>query len=239
AHMDGATSITYGGASAVSQNGGLIPTHDANVLDGLPMSLADYATSLKDLSSTFSGLSATQTDPTSLNSNHDLVIDATGGGTGLAVIDIDPSLLSGNQVSIDTEGYSTVVINVAGVYNSATNTYSNSFAFNPGTFSTSAQTTVIWNFYQADTLSITGQFNGSILAPYATLTNNTQINGSVAVAGFQQGGEIHMANYDGTYDFPPPDNPPPGVPEPAAWALMILGFGGAGAALRRRRAATA
>jgi hypothetical protein len=31
-----------------------------------------------------------------------------------------------------------------------------------------------------------------------------------------------------------------GVPEPASWALMILGFGGAGAALRgRRRAATA
>ena len=29
------------------------------------------------------------------------------------------------------------------------------------------------------------------------------------------------------------------VPEPASWALMILGFGGAGAALRRRRAATA
>ncbi|TAJ72669.1 MAG: PEP-CTERM sorting domain-containing protein [Phenylobacterium sp.] len=29
------------------------------------------------------------------------------------------------------------------------------------------------------------------------------------------------------------------VPEPGAWALMILGFGGAGAALRRRRAALA
>ena len=28
-----------------------------------------------------------------------------------------------------------------------------------------------------------------------------------------------------------------GVPEPASWALMILGFGGAGATLRRRRAA--
>jgi hypothetical protein len=27
----------------------------------------------------------------------------------------------------------------------------------------------------------------------------------------------------------------PGVPEPSAWALMILGFGGAGAVLRRRR----
>ena len=30
-----------------------------------------------------------------------------------------------------------------------------------------------------------------------------------------------------------------GVPEPATWGLMILGFGAAGAALRRRRMATA
>jgi hypothetical protein len=30
-----------------------------------------------------------------------------------------------------------------------------------------------------------------------------------------------------------------GVPEPAAWAMMLVGFGGLGAALRRRRAAAA
>ena len=30
--------------------------------------------------------------------------------------------------------------------------------------------------------------------------------------------------------------PPPGVPEPATWAMMILGFGGVGAVTRRRRA---
>jgi hypothetical protein len=34
-------------------------------------------------------------------------------------------------------------------------------------------------------------------------------------------------------------NPNPGVPEPGTWALMILGFGLAGAALRRRPLATA
>ena len=35
------------------------------------------------------------------------------------------------------------------------------------------------------------------------------------------------------------DAPPPGVPEPAAWALMLIGFGSVGAALRRRRTAAA
>ncbi|MBX3486182.1 PEPxxWA-CTERM sorting domain-containing protein [Phenylobacterium sp.] len=35
------------------------------------------------------------------------------------------------------------------------------------------------------------------------------------------------------------DNLVAGVPEPATWGLMILGFAGAGAALRRRRAALA
>lgn len=34
------------------------------------------------------------------------------------------------------------------------------------------------------------------------------------------------------------DAPTGGVPEPSSWALMILGFGGAGALLRRRRLAT-
>ena len=38
--------------------------------------------------------------------------------------------------------------------------------------------------------------------------------------------------------FPPPPPPPPlpgAVPEPATWAMMILGMGAAGAVLRRRR----
>ncbi|HUQ68654.1 MAG TPA: PEPxxWA-CTERM sorting domain-containing protein [Planctomycetaceae bacterium] len=32
---------------------------------------------------------------------------------------------------------------------------------------------------------------------------------------------------------------PPGVPEPSTWAMMLLGFGGIGAAMRRRRRTTA
>jgi hypothetical protein len=34
-----------------------------------------------------------------------------------------------------------------------------------------------------------------------------------------------------------PNDPVGGIPEPGTWALMILGFGAAGAALRRRKLA--
>jgi hypothetical protein len=37
-------------------------------------------------------------------------------------------------------------------------------------------------------------------------------------------------------DVLPPTPPPPGVPEPASWALALMGFGAIGAALRTRRA---
>jgi hypothetical protein len=37
--------------------------------------------------------------------------------------------------------------------------------------------------------------------------------------------------------MPPP--PPIGTPEPGVWALMLLGFGGVGAALRGRRSGAA
>lgn len=42
-----------------------------------------------------------------------------------------------------------------------------------------------------------------------------------------------LAKYSGTATLVSPS----AAPEPAAWALMLLGFGGLGAVLRRRRAA--
>lgn len=47
-------------------------------------------------------------------------------------------------------------------------------------------------------------------------------------------GQFRSANSNSFQDFKTT-----GVPEPGAWSLMILGFGAAGAALRRRRAAMA
>ena len=51
---------------------------------------------------------------------------------------------------------------------------------------------------------------------------------------------IGYSRFGGTVEVPqgtgnPPGGPVGGVPEPGTWALMILGFGGAGAMLRSRR----
>jgi hypothetical protein len=54
----------------------------------------------------------------------------------------------------------------------------------------------------------------------------------LVVTGTSGGG----GSYDGVISFTPDVGG--GVPEPAAWALMILGFGGTGALLRFRRVAT-
>jgi hypothetical protein len=47
---------------------------------------------------------------------------------------------------------------------------------------------------------------------------------------------IKQVSFDGVLAKDPPTTT---VPEPAAWALMLVGFGGMGAMLRRRRAQVA
>jgi hypothetical protein len=73
------------------------------------------------------------------------------------------------------------------------------------------------------------------------------------VANFQQGGEVHLGSFlglgltnggrsDPAYGLDKAlggGAPVGGVPEPATWAMMLVGFGAAGAALRRRRIAVA
>ena len=77
------------------------------------------------------------------------------------------------------------------------------------------------------------QFNVGVTGQneFRFLNNVTTTSGApqqLAVSGFSGGN----GSYSGVISFTP--NAP--IPEPGAWALMILGFGGAGAMIRRRSA---
>jgi hypothetical protein len=83
-------------------------------------------------------------------------------------------------------------------------------------------------------ITLTGANSSSYLNHYITLANTwgaNHPNASVANGIYPLNGQTQGFGF--TQGFTT------GVPEPATWTLMIGGFGLAGAALRRRRAATA
>ncbi len=90
---------------------------------------------------------------------------------------------------------------------------------------------VIWNFIDATSINIGRQFQGSILAPLASITAHV-VEGSVVARHYAMRDEVHLGTYQGN-DFMIGGV----VPEPSSWAMLLAGFGLIGATLRRRRMA--
>jgi len=82
---------------------------------------------------------------------------------------------------------------------------------------------IIWNFFEAESINLTKQFNGSLLAPLAHLENRTPIEGTVVVKSFTQRGEVHLSSYAGhgleSYDIKKPSTV---VSEPSIGLLVFL-----------------
>jgi choice-of-anchor A domain-containing protein len=155
----------------------------------------------------------------------------TATAAGLNVITLtDASLVGANRtVNITLAAGSSVVINVPGTSDSTTN-YSinvNGSAVD-GNATSSVANDVLFNYYQATTLSAYSVL-GSVLAPYAAVTgNNGQIDGNLIADSLS--GPTAMFNYgfEGTL--------PSATPEPASIVLIVGGLLGIGLARRRRAA---
>jgi hypothetical protein len=135
-------------------------------------------------------------------------------------------------------GYANGVVSSPNV---AYNAYGNPASFSGAGFElVSGDFTAAWN----DGLSILVQgYNGASLIDTTTFVVNTSgptletfdWTGLTSVT-FTSSGGTHNPNLDGNGEHFALDNLSVAVPEPATWALLLVGFAGLGAVARRRRA---
>ncbi|HEY3756507.1 MAG TPA: choice-of-anchor A family protein [Opitutaceae bacterium] len=160
--------------------------------------------------------------------SHFSTLTLTGTSAGLNVFDLtDAELASDTTLDIDAPTGSQVLINVSG----ATDTFSD-LGYN-GTFSDDAD--ILYNFYQATTLSMVGiGVEGSVLAPGAAVNfTSGQLNGELIAYSFTGGGELHAHSFDNR------PSGPPSVPDGGGTALMLVAaLAGSFVAAGRRVSAT-
>lgn len=228
-----AKDLYYGGTVKNSNGTKHAGDHSA---DGIQ---ADIAATTASMSADFLATSDYFSDLATTNlltysANGQQAIFDAGTGTGLAVFaisDLNLALKNRSQLIFNMPiGYDAVIINVAGTNVSLPS----SINFNGPT---GLGGKVIWNFYEATSLDLGSKsWYGSILAPQAAMKNNNFVEGSVVAGSMIQNGEIRMANISRDLAISQFQT---AVPEPATWAMMIVGFGAVGALLRRRRTALA
>jgi choice-of-anchor A domain-containing protein len=220
----------------VTKNAALAAGGTSDVKAGIASVTATYQDDLTTLSQILGALTPTATLVSSDQNNIHFTFTDLANSSAYAVADITASqLASGTFVMPTYAATKTLIINVSGS--------SASIGVN-ATGSTSAdQQNVIWNFTNASTVTVNTAIYGSVLAPTATVSGNSPINGSVVAQVFNSNGEVHLGTFSGTTGFlvtvPHGGGGNNGgvgtVPEPASWMTMILGFGFTGSIIRRQR----
>jgi choice-of-anchor A domain-containing protein len=152
----------------------------------------------------------------------------TASQQGLNIIDVsDPTLLGQNRtVDINVAAGASVVINVAGVGTSSAPVYLTNYGIYvngsgaSGDATTAAAHNVLFNYYQAANLDISGVV-GSLLAPNAkVLGGSGQVDGTLIASSFNGAEEFHNIGFEGTL--------PASAPEPMSLVLIgggLLGIG--------------
>lgn len=151
------------------------------------------------------------------------VFNASPDAYGTTVYTFDFSFFDlVNEIELADMGASTLIFNISGLGG----TLSDNFLGGPFALASKA----VWNFYEAENLAFTRQFFGSVLAPYAYVTNTTPIEGSVVAASASFRGEVHLQPFAGDVPTPAP------IPLPAGLPLLLGGLGLIGLVARRRTA---
>jgi choice-of-anchor A domain-containing protein len=177
--------------------------------------LSDYTAPLNALSTELSKLSATPGAGIVDNSGNAIFTVPTGT-TGIAVIDI-----TGSQLETDLQN-SNVEFSIPNTVTGLIVNVDGSFVNPGGVNFNGEQQDALFNFYGSGSTAVTlGPWGASILAPFAAVTIDANINGFVYADSFtSNSGEVHNYGYTGAL--------PSSAPEPSTWAMMLAGFAGLG-----------
>lgn len=228
-------SLVVGGdinASAVNLNGGhaVIGGTDFGDLglnngstksegvSGIPV--AEVTSAFQSFSNELAGM-ATTGGVANTSDQNNISFTSVANAQNVAVFDIDGSVLqTGTFHGVTADPGVTTVINVGGANVTI------------GVNANLTQSSVIFNFYEATTLTINSTFNYSVLAPFADVTlRGGGLNGTLVSFNLQQDAEVRPPLYDG--DIPPTTV----VPLPAAAYLLLTGIAALGGMAARRRGA--
>jgi len=156
----------------------------------------DYLTSLSDILAR--GPNFTPTGSVLYDSGSKTVTLIGQSSTNVEVFDV-------NSAQIPTGGtvnwainvppqVDTIIINV----NGSTVNFNSAMA----TSMVNADSEIVWNFFQATTINLNGQFVGALLAPYATVNApDGQLTGQVFVNNWNGPMEIHYVKFNGCLPF--------------------------------------
>jgi choice-of-anchor A domain-containing protein len=174
-----------------------------------------------------SQLAALTANSTAALTNGSLTFTGHPNSAGVAIFNVSSSQFGGaSTITLNLGGATSAIINV-----NVDNCANNVCAFNPTVNfnDTSYASVLLWNFANATNLNFTTAFGGSILAPYAALTESAPIDGTVVAASMSTSSEVHSYGYTGSF---------PGATaasEPATLALVGTGLVGLAVFGRRKR----
>lgn len=235
----GVTNLQTQDKAYVTQDKTLKVGGSADMKAGIAVQTAKLQDGVTELSQILGALTPNATLSSSDRNNIHFNFTTDANASDYAVADITASQLASGTFYLPTYASATngktLIVNVSG-----TNI---TFGANEIGNGSLIQQNIIWNFVDATAINVNVAVYGSILAPKATISGNSPINGSVVAKIFQSNGEVHLGTFNGNTGFlvaPPPSGggghvTVPSVPEPSSWMTMLTGFGILGSLIRRQR----